>query len=143
MTDGIVEFIKAQLDLDERIARNAPGEHWEPQTEAWPESPEARVWTESATGREVEVCEAIGVFAAAHIARHDPAAVLVEIEAKRYLLEWCAEVTAHFDWSTLNQPGSLKHDPNARATHTAVVALQSMAAPYAGRPGFKPGWRLP
>jgi hypothetical protein len=143
VTDDIVEFIKAQLNVDEQIARSAPDGPWEAQTEAWPESPEARVWAETATGREVQVAEANGVLAAAHIARHDPVRALADVEAKRYLLEWCAEVTVHFDWSTLNRPGSLLHDPNPRATHTAAVAMQAMAASYASRAGYKPEWSLP
>lgn len=154
MTDSIVEFIKAQLVIDDRLARAAgstrsgiiaswhvdcrcpdkdAGMHADNCYECRVEGDNITIYDEGGHDEDQ----------ARHIARHDPAAILAEIETKRYLLEWCAEVTAHFDWSTLNLPGSLLNDPNARATHTAVVALQAMAAPYVGRPGFKPEWRLP
>lgn len=77
-----------------------------------------------------------------HIARHDPARVLAEVAAKRHLLEWCTEVTKHFDWTTLNAPGLLLHDPNARATNTATLAMQTMAVSYADHPDYDASWRL-
>lgn len=152
--DSIVDFIKTQLALDEQIARLA-GETRGGAIASWHvdcdcPNKDAGVHADDCyacrvEGDNITIYDEGGhdEYQARHIARHDPATVLAKVEANRYLLEWCAEVTQHFDWSTLNQPGSLKHDPNARATHTAVVALLSMAAPYARRPGFKPEWRLP
>lgn len=145
----IVEFVKAQLAHDKaeaEAARDAHMGYYAVEGDAeWRVSDYGEgVYTEP--HGIVVVIGAHGFLkdsTAHHIARHDPARVLADVEAKRYLLEWCTEVAAHFDWSTLNLPGSLRDDPNARATHTAVVALKSLAAPYAGRPGFKPEWRLP
>lgn len=77
-----------------------------------------------------------------HIVRYGPDRVLREVAAKRELLEWCIEVTKHVDWTTVGQDGSLLNDPNPRATHTAILALKTMAAPYVDRPGYKEEWKL-
>lgn len=154
MSDGIVEFIRAQMAIDGELARLA-GTGRSGAIASWhvdcrcPDKSagthDEKCWTCRVEGDNIIIYDEGGhdEYQARHIARHDPVTVLAEIEAKRYLLEWCMEVTTHFDWSALDQPGSLREDPNARATHTAIVALKSMAAPYAGRPGYKPEWRLP
>jgi hypothetical protein len=113
----IVEFIEAQLDIDEQIARSAPDGPWGPQTEAWPESPEARVWAETATGREVQVAEANGVLAAAHIGRHDPVRVLADVEAERAIVAECDEVL-----NATREDGSFVHHPSARVGPAASGA---------------------
>ena len=154
MSDEIVAFIKAQLNLDGQLARDAGATRSGKIASWWvdcgcpgklADEHADNCWDRRVEGDNIVIYDEGGhdEDQARHIARHDPARVLADVEAKRYLLEWCAEVTAHFDWSTLNLPGSLRDDPNARATHTAVVALKSLAVPYAGQPGFKPEWRLP
>ena len=60
----------------------------------------------------------------AHIARHDPARILAECEARRRIVEFHAASTNHdfrraFDW-----------------------ALRSLALPYADHPAFKEEWKV-
>jgi hypothetical protein len=69
------------------------------------------------------------LFAARHIARHDPARVLAEVEAKRRILDWLDKSEDWmFDKSYGGQPDC-----------DAVRAL--LALPYATRPGYRDEWR--
>ena len=65
---------------------------------------------------------------AAHVARHDPARVIAECEAKRRVVEHCQEVLLHHvhgDWD---------------ATDLAREALQHLVRVYAGRLDYPPEW---
>ena len=136
---NIAEFLTARLDEDEAAAVALCGGRtgrWHAYLEGGDDG-----WAFEAEGGGLgAIVEDEGL--AYYIARHDPARVLREVAAKRQLLEWCAAVTEHFDWATLNQPGSLLHDPNARATNTATLAMQAMATPYADHPDYQEGWKL-
>lgn len=70
------EKIRACVAEDQRVAQNAPGMNWQHEDVSFPEAPEVQVWDENGTGRAIDVAEASGVFAGAHIVRHDPAHVL-------------------------------------------------------------------
>jgi hypothetical protein len=65
----LVEFLRARLDEDERIARAAGGDgHW--------------------TAEDIAVYgERLDPTGRVHMATHDPARVLAEVEAKRGLLD--------------------------------------------------------
>jgi len=60
-----------------------------------------------------------------HIARHDPARVIAECEAKRRVVRLCLEVLALGDGA---------------ATDLAEEALQHLVQAYADRPDFPPEW---
>lgn len=64
---------------------------------------------------------------AAHVARHDPARVLAEVEAKRRLL-------VHVDliW---------KHSPSPAEARAWQHAVRHLALPYAGHPDYRQEWR--
>lgn len=62
-----------------------------------------------------------------HIARHDPAHVLADVAAKRRMLEAAREMFATDYWGL---------------QHFADVIARNLAAPYAGRPGYDPAWRV-
>lgn len=150
---NIAEFLTARLDEDEDIAKEAKGDYAQSTTSGeW-----THINDHPDPDQHQRIVDAFGYtvhgdfdhdvdsdpwWTLPHIARHDPARVLREVAAKRQLLEWCAAVTEHFDWATLNQPGSLLHDPNARATNTATLAMQAMATPYADHPDYQEGWKL-
>jgi hypothetical protein len=86
------------------------------------------------------------VFDAGHIARHDPARVLAEIEAKRQLVK-------------LHEPVILRGGSGAQYFETTRVCrscepprqfperafpcstLRLLALPYADHPAYKPDWR--
>lgn len=105
-TPTLVEFLRAQLDEDEQLARSAllgydvgmhaaagtperptPKVHWRAEYERVTQAG-VMAWRGSVFD-EGPVAEVAGgnYAAAAHIARHDPAHVLVEVAAKRALID--------------------------------------------------------
>jgi hypothetical protein len=129
----LVEWLRAQLDEDERVAkavarqadlrpsRRGRTAQWSAYLEGGDDG-----WAiESADGDHsfVVVVESV----AHHIARHDPARVLVEVEAKRRLLDWLVQVAAVAD------ADSYPIDSD--------TALRLLATVYADRPGYRDEWR--
>lgn len=84
-------------------------------------------------GREsVEIACAYDDTGAAHIARHDPARVLAEVEAKRAIVAECAE---EVDGGTTDEGQGL--------TSGAILGgyvLRALASVYRDRDGFDPAW---
>jgi hypothetical protein len=115
MTD-LVEFLRAALDEDERVARAAAAKcpaPWTGRTDIDGEHP----FVQDADGDRIMHHEdsVPEIETAAHIARHDPARVLAEVAAKRGLL---AELAAA----------------------NMVFAMRLLAEPYAGREGWRGEW---
>lgn len=109
--DELTRWLGEQLDEDERIARAAkPG--------PWHEDGGV-VYATHPTDEVVDYSES-----AEHIARHDPARVLREIEAKRRILGRVNSHATIMGWDEIH--GDL---------------LRSLALPYADRPGFREEWR--
>ncbi|WP_128382365.1 DUF6221 family protein [Streptomyces cavernae] len=110
--DKLVNFLRARLDEDERIARRATarqtgGESWTH------EQPALR------TGSTLTVAERMVPVFGEHIARHDPARVLVEVEAKRRLLLWAQ---------------------NAEAGYNLLPIIDTLAGVYRDHPDFDSAW---
>lgn len=85
--DDLVAFLRARLDEDEQIARDATGGPWVDEFSAVtghcvlpPDALDAREYV-----AKTQLLAALPD--ARHIARHDPARVLREVEAKRQLLD--------------------------------------------------------
>ncbi|GAA5033093.1 DUF6221 family protein [Streptomyces siamensis] len=127
MTEDLARWLGEQLDEDERIALAAsPGP-----------------WSANAEHDEVVAVDGIPVaegFALSgrqlratvdHIAAHDPARVLREIEAKRrilYLAVQLPKVTASTDLFDNNRDAWAE-------------VLKQLALSYTDRPGFREDWR--
>lgn len=62
---------------------------------------------------------------AEHFARHDPAYVLADVEAKRRIVERCAAV-----------------DYAMPSTHLAHGTLRALAQPFADHPEFQEAWKI-
>jgi uncharacterized protein DUF6221 len=76
-------------------------------------------------------CEEVPVAVGGHIVRHDPAAVLADVVAKRRVL-----LTVE-SWYEKNPHGG----PHDCAIGILIALLLSdLAAMYAGRPGYRPEW---
>jgi hypothetical protein len=117
--DAFVEWLRAQLDEDDRIAREAKAGPWH--------SDGGSVYARHPTDEVVRYSES-----AEHIAGHDPVRVLREVEAKRQLLAQYAEVAD-------NDVDEVEYAHGwANALGTAVRLL---ALPYADRPGYREEWR--
>lgn len=137
----LVEFLRARLDEDEQMAR-AAGE-------------EGSRWTDHYGSVHAEDTDDPGVPVvynegrptdeqAAHIARHDPARVLAEVEAKRRIIElhtargvpggppflWacnvCDRSPVDWEWTTL----------------WPCPTLRLLALPWAGHDDYREEWRV-
>jgi hypothetical protein len=111
----LVQWLRDQLDEDERVARACSGDGQ---------------WAE----RDIAIYGPdLGAEVLAHMARHDPARVLREIEAKRQILK---------EWQMLTAARSSDpSDDTARVGLLAIeVVLQSLAPVYRDRPGYRSEW---
>jgi hypothetical protein len=121
--DDLVRWLRAQLDDDEQIAREAHAPNWS---------------TDGRRGLHYGVedgwmTDALTTADADHIARHDPARVLREIDAKRQLLADFAPLLAQTD-ATIDGEWNGHDDLHGRL-------LAYLTLPYADRPGYRDEWR--
>lgn len=122
----LVQWLTAQLDEDERIARAATPGPWE-QTPARPGTlASAEYWhvvdcSETPAAREN----------AEHIAAWDPARVLREIEAKRRIID------QHERYAAERRRMMGGWDPQSDDS----PILAALAAVYADRPNYRKEWR--
>lgn len=138
MTD-IVEFLRARLDEDERLALAV----------------RARTWTYSSfidrNGDTSSLDASIDIgertFLAdygeedlrpselEHMARWDPARVLAEVEAKRRIINRAEEWLKTADWVTGDS-----HSLRLLRDHYTLT-IRGLAQPYADHPDYDPAWR--
>ncbi|MHA4848545.1 DUF6221 family protein [Rhodococcus sp. MSC1_016] len=132
---NITDFIEARLREDESIARQAlhpdakePGvwmtEHHNSQ---YNDEPDRCHIAEDRKGHYWDVANEVYIPNAEHMARHDPARVLREVNAKRTTL------TLLEHWPSWAVPG---YDGNLPVR----IALRHMAAVYADHPDYDPTW---
>lgn len=117
MTDDLVAFLRARLAEDEQIAASCSGDTWTVDGG----SIIADHWTD-------QIVDWIYDDNAPHIARHDPARVLSEVEARRRITDECA-------WTS-----EAAVDTSAVAG-LALMTLRLLALPYAGHPDYRDEWR--
>jgi hypothetical protein len=70
----------------------------------------------------------LGTLRAIHIARHDPARVLREVEAKRRIIEWLVDVARVLDAREVYAPD-------------ADDGLRLLALPYVGHSDYREEWK--
>ncbi|MFI0236352.1 DUF6221 family protein [Streptomyces sp. NPDC016845] len=119
--DDLVQWLGEQLDADERIAKACPGDG------SWTADDFAAVAPE--LNGEVRQ----------HIAEHDPARVLREIDAKRQLLALHSVAGGH-ECSTRDAHGDIDHCTWVMESE-ACTTLRLLALPNADRPGYLEKWR--
>lgn len=126
----IVAFITARLDEDELAALAAPGPQWDGgdgylgvvdgQDLVWGNHTEGYIDAEAST----------------HIARHDPARVLRDVEANRRLLD------LHGQSEPDGHDGSGYRFACSHCDQTVPCAsLRLLGAPYSDHPGWREEWR--
>lgn len=119
--DDLLQFLRDQLDQDERTARAATPGPWAVEG--------ASVYVGHPTNEIVDYSES-----AEHIARHDPARVLAEVDAKRRVLDRYENQAA---LAASHVGGILtKH-----LVEELRAVVQLLALPYASRPGYPEKWR--
>jgi hypothetical protein len=67
--------------------------------------------------------------------------LLADIEAKRRIVDWCAEVIGDRDLSRYHEFGSLSEDKDALAVTLAVETLRLLALSHAKHPDYREEWQ--
>lgn len=138
-----VAFVEAQIAEDERVARAAiPDRENRPTTYYPDEDEDDGIWGVARGGSQVE---GVGIIVydegghtagqAEHIARHDPARVLREVEGKRQIIARYQDAvarTSDFDHSTAVAELQVREYED--------FVLPGLLAAYVNRPGFDPLW---
>ncbi len=112
MSDDLVAFLRARLDEDEQIARAADGNR-----------------AFDGTGTIPDLISTVAI----HVARHDPARVLAEVDAKRRLID-----------SYLPEASKTDEQVNEEWGYGSALAddlLRLLALPYADHPDYRDDWR--
>ncbi|MFC4048552.1 DUF6221 family protein [Actinomadura syzygii] len=125
----LVEFLRARLDRDERIARDCTGH-------AWRAAPSGRVEAnpEPGAGEPVAVARAETDAYAEHIARHHPSRTLAEVAARRRIVDDYEKQA----W-VLDQGHRSPEAEAAQAVRENVLRL--LALSYATHPAYQQEWR--
>jgi hypothetical protein len=129
--DDLVQWLRVQLDEDERIARAATAGPWSRmgQRVLDPSPPSDRLGVGMAVGH--AAASADFNETADHIAVWDPARVLREIDAKRQLLDRYEELRA------ASKEQGLIGDVTEEYQD---FLLRLLALPYADKPGYREEW---
>lgn len=126
LMSDLVTWLSAQLDEDEQVARAASGDNWvRGFSMGYAFSQEGDVYAIAPDGTPARIAQGTrcgpdisAEQSSEHIARHNPARVLAEVEAKRRILADCAA---------------------AEVDRSEVAKL--LALPYAAQPGYRNEWR--
>ncbi|MBX9425412.1 DUF6221 family protein [Streptomyces lateritius] len=132
--DDLIAFLRARLDEDERTAR---GVLWDGSgnTLKWdlPFSATVQVGSEVFTTDDSAVAD--------HIARHDPARVLAEVDAKRRALEQFEYWNQRMAQEVLHPPRYPQPGLDLGLLLDALnPILMDFARPYVDHPDFKAWW---
>lgn len=136
MTADLVQFLRARLADDRAVAHEAALQR--SKYAAW-RAKETDVYTTEViiSGDAFHVADTGATYPGAegydedaaraeHIARHDPARVLAEVDAKRQIVDGVAGADPHGAYIT--------------GTFTAWDALRLLALPYADHPDYREEW---
>ncbi|MEU1787145.1 DUF6221 family protein [Streptomyces sparsogenes] len=143
--DDLVQFLQARLAEDEESARRAceyAEAEWKLDEEFgetvlwWPPEPHI---AEKEREKGLPVVsdqwrgQTIDSRIAPHVARHDPARVLAEVEAKRRILEHHAKLHQYAE--------EQRQQEYALAAGAGDVVLKLLALPYVDHPRYREEWR--
>ena len=125
-TTTLTDFLLARIDEDEAVARGAYRDSVDDDGvchEDWTDATTAVMWGDlpAISGLEAD-------YLSNHIARHDPARVLAECEAKRRIVE------ALIDMEPVEEE-------RKEQVVTLRWACEMLAHPYADHPDYNPDWR--
>lgn len=141
----LVAFLHARLDEDELMARAATPKVADPRMEpgVWEHVGETRI-----EGYLLTIFPGGGhdEADAEHIARHDPARVLAEVEAKRRIVELHGRAVLRAGggaqyFATQTVCRSCEPPQQLLGAAWPCETLRLLALPYASHPAFKEEWR--
>jgi hypothetical protein len=131
--DDLVQFLRARLDEEEAATRAAARAE---RADTWTTVPDSHGGVLDGTGTRSLIVGYGDVMApetATHIARHDPARVLAEVDAKRQIVDRMAGMLAAAEGdSEVDHYGGLD---------AAEGTLELLALPYADHPDYRDEWR--
>jgi hypothetical protein len=130
MMDDLVQFLRDRLDEDERVAREAAST--QRNGGSWQFS-EMQV----RAGDGAPVTKHTWVGEGSHIARHDPARVLAEVQAKRLLLDRWSELQDRID----SEDDQEKRGRLALTRHGLDMFVFQLGTVYADHPDYRQEWR--
>jgi hypothetical protein len=132
--NDLVEFLRARLAEDEQVARYSgePGQ-WDIGECVSTDEPGRTEW-EIVTENGYVTARTATNMRAAHIARHDPARVLREVEAKRQIVDAYAEA--------LRIQDGFRETTGELMRRTAIeMACLAYAVAYAYHPDYREEWK--
>jgi hypothetical protein len=134
---GLVEWLRTQLDEDERIARAATPGPWKQARERGVE------WVSSAEYWAVADCSDADPARenAEHVAAWDPARVLREIDAKRQTLDEHQDANDGACGACVDGHWGYPTHGGSSPQRFPCRTLRLLALPYADRPGYHEEWR--
>lgn len=136
MTDGLPEWFREQLDADERIARGADPGPWKSDSLGRHDQAAIKLGAPTSTSL-IQFDGSRAAANGAHVAWHDPARVLREIDAKRGVLRQYEAVREQ-----VRNPVSAENRRAARIAQGELEdVLRLLAVPYSDRPGYREEWR--
>ncbi|MFD6275824.1 DUF6221 family protein [Streptomyces sp. NPDC060209] len=145
--DDLAQFLRDRLDEDEQAARA-----WPDHQQNWEARGPRHLSYASGSGESVTAVNVGGDGAlgweriyvkrdpgdlAEHVARHDPARVLAEVNAKRRLLDLHAPGTQEYVDGDVCMSCTLTGD----GPYYPCTTLRLLALPYANHPGYRDDWR--
>lgn len=140
MTVDLVEFLTARLDEDEQTALAASPGPWRPGEEH-----DDVIAVDDITVAEGFALSGRQLRATVdHIACHDPARVLAEVDAKRRLVELHSTPHTVVDGFCVEEGGPCTHRGEDECTlcgETPCATLRLLALPYAGHADYDEAWR--
>lgn len=144
MTD-LVAFLRARLDIDAQVAREATAADWRnastsrhyedvagPSEAVFTALPDTGLTVVARTGARGDRAAMVN---AEHIARHDPARVLAEVDAKRRII-------AEHRGSGVTCPRCSLGAEDGQVVYwrDPCATLRLLALPYADHPEYRPEW---
>lgn len=136
MTADLVAFLRGRLDEDEHTARAASGNQW--LSDAGDSPADAWILNEDMHLAEVDPPTA------EHIARHDPARVLAEVDAKRRIIAWHSTPHTLVDGFCVEDTGPRTHQGEADCAccgyPNGCLTVRLLVLPYSSHPDYRPEW---
>jgi hypothetical protein len=151
MSNDLVRFLRERLDEDEVAARTAShvlrhGAHWS--LDEWhgrevPHSLIAQGTADQPVALGHFTADPVPTEQAAHIARHDPARVLAEVDAKRQLLTLAFRHASKIDgeWGCCHSADQIEAGLCPEIRPDGLEDLRILALPYADHPDYRAEWR--
>ncbi|MEU7787681.1 DUF6221 family protein [Amycolatopsis sp. NPDC049159] len=143
--DDLITWLRAQLDEDERVAREAGGAAWSVGTEETPDGENA-YYSIGAYGEEPFVDTDVTERAKFdHIVYWDPARVLREVEAKRAIIDMHQPDTQFSSDQQFCRKCATGDSCDDCLDYSTQVwpcsTLRLLALPYSDHPGYEESWR--